>query len=282
MIEVILKGGLGNQMFEYSAARHLGIKYNKNLVLNTEYFSNIPKGDVPRKYQLDIFHIDKNIKLKETVNPIFRIIQKIVLKFSNKFFGEKAQIVFSKLMLRLDLPVYLNGYFQNEKYFKDDRDILIKEFTLTKKIGEEAKRLKGILEKSEGVCLNVRRGDYLRPDYIKIFGVLGMEYYQEALKQISDKVKNPLFCVFSDDPEWVKKEFKIDNVIFAGTDILKDYEQMYLMSLCKHNIIANSSFAWWGAWLNQNPNKIVIAPKQWAANRTSDDLDILPTGWIKI
>jgi hypothetical protein len=281
MIEVNLKGGLGNQMFEYATARHLGIKYKKNLVLNTEYFLNIPKGDIPRNYQLDIFHIDKTAKIKETINPLFKLIQKIVLKVFNKFFGEKIQIDFANILLKLNLPVYLNGYFQSEKYFKDSRDILLKEFTLTKEIGQEAKRLKDILEKSEGVCLNVRRGDYLRPDYIKIFGVLNMEYYQKALKYIKDKVKNPLVCVFSDDPEWVKKEFKIDNVIFAGTDILKDYEQMYLMSLCKHNIIANSSFAWWGAWLNQNPNKIVIAPKQWATNKTADELDILPKTWIQ-
>jgi hypothetical protein len=282
MINVILKGGLGNQMFEYASARHLSIKYKKNLVLNTEYFLNIPKGDVPRKYQLDIFHIDEKTKIKETINPLFKLIQKVVLKISNKFFGEKIQIALANILLKVNLPVYLNGYFQSEKYFKDSRDILLKEFTLTKEIGQEAKKLKEILEKSESICLNVRRGDYLRPDYIKIFGVLSMEYYQEALKYIKDKVKNPLVCVFSDDPEWVKKEFKIDNVIFAGTDILKDYEQMYLMSLCKHNIIANSSFAWWGAWLNQSLNKIVIAPKQWAGNKTSNELDILPKTWIQM
>lgn len=109
-----------------------------------------------------------------------------------------------------------------------------------------------------------------------------MEYYNKAVEYIKNEVKNPLICVFSDDPEWVKKEFKIENVIFAGNDILKDYEQMYLMSICKHNIIANSSFAWWGAWLNKNPNKIVIGPKQWLVNKTSDKLDVLPKEWIQI
>lgn len=278
MITINLKGGLGNQMFQYAAARHLSIKYQTDLVLNTEYFLNIPKGDVPRKYQLDIFNIDKNIKIKETIKPAIKFIQKIILKL----FNEKILYNFSNILLKLNLPVYLNGYFQSEKYFKESRNILLKEFTLKKELGDEAKKIKAMLQKSEGVCLNIRRGDYLRPDYIKIYGLCSMEYYNEALKYIKDNIKNPLICVFSDDPEWVKKEFKINNIIFAGTDILKDYEQMYLMSICKHNIIANSSFAWWGAWLNQNTNKIVIGPKQWFANKTSNQLDILPKEWIQI
>ncbi|MFH1454842.1 MAG: alpha-1,2-fucosyltransferase [bacterium] len=278
MITVNLKGGMGNQMFQYATARHLSIKYDSDLILNTEYFYNIPHGDVPRKYQLDIFNIKKNIKLKQTINPIVKILQKISLKI----FSEKTQTYIAFALLNFNLPVYLNGYFQSEKYFKNDRVILLKEFTLTKEIGTEARKIKEVLEKSESVCLNVRRGDYLRPDYIKIFGTCDIEYYNRAMEYIKNKVKNPLICVFSDDPEWVKKEFKIENVIFAGNDILKDYEQMYLMSICKHNIIANSSFAWWGAWLNQNPNKIIIGPKKWLANKTSDKLDVLPKEWIQI
>lgn len=271
MIEINLKGGLGNQMFQYATARNLSIKYKTDLVLNTEYFLNIPKGDVPRKYQLDIFNIDKNIKIKETINPIKKIWQKLSLKF----FGQKIQIPVANALLKIGLPVCLNGYFQNEKYFKDIRNILLKEFTLTKQLEVEAEKIKNILEKSESVCLNVRRSDYLRPENIKMFGTLNMEYYNNAIEYIKNKIKNPLICVFSDDPEGVKKEFKIDNVIFAGNDILKDYEQLYLMSICKHNIIANSSFAWWGAWLNQNQNKIIVCPKEWSIDKS-------PKEWIQI
>ncbi len=278
MITINLKGGLGNQMFQYAAARHLGVKYKTNLVLNTEYFSNIPHGDVPRKYQLNIFNIDKNIKFKESINQTVKLLQKILLKF----FGEKIQIPLANILLKVGLSVHLNGYFQSEIYFKNIRDILLKEFTLTKELGEEAGKIKNILENSEGVAINIRHADYLRPDYIKIYRTCNMEYYNKAVEYIKNEVKNPLICVFSDDPEWVKKEFKIENVIFAGNDILKDYEQMYLMSICKHNIIANSSFAWWGAWLNKNPNKIVIGPKQWLVNKTSDKLDVLPKEWIQI
>ncbi len=278
MIEVNLKGGLGNQMFQYAIGRQLSVRYKTNLVLNTEYFLNIPKGDVLRKYQLDIFKIDKNVKIKETINPAIKLLQKISLKI----LGEKIQIPITNTLLKVGLQVYLNGYFQNEKYFKDIRDVLLKEFTFTKELSEEAKRIKNILETSEGVAINIRRGDYVRTDYIKIFGTCDMTYYNKAIEYIKNEVKNPLMCVFSDDPEWVKKEFKIGKVIFAGNDILKDYEQMYLMSICKHNIIANSSFAWWGAWLNQNSNKIVIGPKRWAVNKTSDELEILPKTWIQI
>ena len=278
MIEINLKGGLGNQMFQYATAKNLSIKYKTNLVLNTEYFSNIPKGDVPRKYQLDIFNIDKNIKIKETINPVKKLWQKVTLKF----FGEKIQVPIANFLLKIGLSAKLNGYFQRENYFKDIRDTLLKEFTLKKEISEETKKIKNQIETSESVAVNIRRGDYLRPDYMKIYGTCNMEYYNKAIEYIKGKIPNPLFCIFSDDPEWVKKEFKMDNAIFAGNDILKDYEQMYLLTICKHNIIANSSFAWWGAWLNQNKNKIVIGPKMWLVGKTSDRLNILSKTWIQI
>lgn len=278
MIHIRIRGGLGNQMFQYATARHLSYKYNTDLALNTEYFYNTPKKDVKRKYQLDVFNIDKNIKTETKVNPIIKLIQKIFLKF----FGDKIQISIANLILKIKLSVYLNGYFQNEKYFSDIRAILLKEFTLNKEINEETKKIKEIILKSEAVCLNVRRGDYLRPDYLKIYGICSMEYYTKALEYIKQRVENPLICIFSDDPEWVKKEFKIDNVLFTDNRTISDYEQMYLMSLCKHNIMANSSFSWWGAWLNQNPNKIVIGPKQWLVNKSSEELDIMPKDWIKM
>lgn len=276
MIIVKLQGGLGNQMFQYATARHLSLKYRKEIILNTEYFSNIPKGDVSRKYQLDIFNIDKNIKMEDTTNLMLKWTQKIILKL----LSEKTLYNISEMFLKYNLPVYLSGYFQSEKYFKESRDILLREFTLTRELGEEAKKIKNIIEKSEAVCLNIRRGDYLRPDYMKIYGACSMDYYEKAIKYINSRIKTPLICVFSDDPEWVKKEFNTGNVIFAGNDVLKDYEQMHLMSLCKHNIIANSSFAWWGAWLNLNPNKIIIAPQKWF--NIDSPPDIIPESWIRI
>lgn len=278
MIHIRIRGGLGNQMFQYATARCLSHKYNTNLALNTEYFYNTPKKDVKRPYQLNVFNINKNIETETKVNPVMKLLQRVFLKF----FGDKIQISIANLILKIKLPVYLNGYFQNEKYFLDIREILLKEFTLNKEINEETKKIKERIEKSEAVCLNVRRGDYLRPDYLKIYGICSMEYYAEALKYIKQRVENPLVCIFSDDPEWVKKEFKIDNVLFTDNRTISDYEQMYLMSLCKHNIIANSSFSWWGAWLNQNPNKIVIGPKQWLVNKSSEELDIMPKDWIKM
>lgn len=276
MIVVKLQGGLGNQMFQYATARHLGIKYKKEIILNTEYFSNIPKDDVPRKYQLYIFNVDKNIKTENTSNMVLKFTQKIILKL----FSENTLYNISEIFLRFNLPVYLSGYFQSEKYFKGSREIILKELSLTRELGEEAEKIKNIIEKSEAVCLNVRRGDYLRPDYMKIYGACSTEYYNKAIEYIKNKIKNPLICVFSDDPEWVRKEFNIENVVFAGNDVLKDYEQMYLMSLCKHNIIANSSFAWWGAWLNQNPNKIIIAPQKWF--NIDSPPNIVPESWVRI
>lgn len=278
MLTINLKGGLGNQMFQYATARNLSLKYKTGIILNTEYFLNIPAKDVPRKYQLDLFNIDSQVQIKETLSPIIKISQKILLKV----FGEKIQLFTAKLFLNLKLPAYLNGYFQSEGYFMEIRDALLKEFAIKKELSEEAKKIKEVISKSEAVCINIRRSDYLRPDYAKIFGKYDRTYYEKAISYIKNRVANPLFCIFSDDPKWVKNEFKFDNIIFAGNDILKDHEQLYLMSLCKHNIITNSSFAWWGAWLNQNPNKIVIGPKQWLTNKTSEEMKILPKTWIQI
>ncbi|MFZ2038539.1 MAG: alpha-1,2-fucosyltransferase [Minisyncoccia bacterium] len=281
MIKIKLMGGMGNQMFQYATARALGIKNGKNITLNTNYFSNIPKGDTPRHFQLNVFNITGKGSNRKLDNILFLLFFRYLPRIFPALRNEKKQIVLANKLLRFDLSAYLSGYFQNEKYFKDNRNTLLKEFTLNTKLSEEGKRMEKILRENQSVCLNIRRSDYLRPDYVKIYGACTMEYYSLALKYIYTKVEKPLICIFSDDPEWVKKEFKMENVIFAGNDILKDYEQMYLMTQCKHNIIANSSFAWWGAWLNQNPNKIVIAPKQWFANKTANELDILPPEWIQ-
>jgi len=278
MIEIKLKGGMGNQMFQYATGRSLGLKYKIPVTLNTEYFINTPLGDTKREYQLDLFNIDKHIKIIDAENPIIKIIQKIL----QKFIGDRVSIFMTKLLLSVKLPVYLNGFFQNEKYFNNIRHILVKEFTLVNKISAEAERIKHQLESSQSVAINVRRGDYLRPDNIKLYGTCDIKYYNNAVTYIRNKMPNPLFCIFSDDQEWVKNEFKMSNAIFAGNDTLKDYEQMYLMTICKHNIIANSTFSWWGAWLNQNPDKIVIAPRQWMVDKTADELDILPKDWMQI
>lgn len=135
------------------------------------------------------------------------------------------------------------------------------------------------------VSLHVRRGDYVSNLTINQFhGTCSLEYYNQAIAQIAKKVETPHFFVFSDDPEWVKSNLKIDYsiTIVDHNNADKNYEDIRLMSLCKHHIIANSSFSWWGAWLCRNPNKIVIAPLKWFNDKSINTTDLIPDGWIKI
>ena len=135
------------------------------------------------------------------------------------------------------------------------------------------------------VCIHIRRGDYVEDIITNQFhGVCNLDYYYRSIEYIASKIKNPYFFVFSDDPLWVKQNL----ILKYPCDYIdqnfgkKDYEDMRVISKCKHNIIANSSFSWWGAWLNINPNKIVIAPKNWFKSKAINTKDLIPESWFKI
>jgi len=173
------------------------------------------------------------------------------------------------------------GYMQSEKYFSHNRSFILDLFAPTVEIGSYIKsKYKNILE-SNSLSIHIRRGDYVNlPDYHPLIGV---EYYTEAANHITSKVPIDSYVIFSDDIEYCKKLFGDAKEI---TYIIgeEDYIDLYLMSFCKHNIITNSTFSWWGAWLNQNPDKIVVAPKQWfgPAKSTLDTRDLIPETWIKL
>ena len=166
---------------------------------------------------------------------------------------------------------YIKGWFQSEEYFKSIRPILLKEFVPRKKLRIPGK-LRAALNDSESVSLHVRRGDYVRLNL-----ALDIGYYVKAMEYMEQIYENPIFVVFSDDLEWVKKNLPIKGrFILANEDKnLKDYEELFLMSRCRSNIISNSTFSWWGAWLNQNRNKVVIAPKKWYKAQRN----IVPKEW---
>jgi len=140
------------------------------------------------------------------------------------------------------------------------------------------------IKEKNSVSLHIRRGDYLTMQKaIDTIGVCPLDYYDKAIREITRKIKNPTFFIFSDDINWVKENLKTNSpTIFVSGGKLKDYEELILMSKCKHNIIANSSFSWWGAWLNNNPNKIVIAPKKWFKDTSKNTRDLIPESWLKL
>ena len=133
--------------------------------------------------------------------------------------------------------------------------------------------------------MHIRRGDYVsNPTTNKLHGTCSLEYYHNAVDIIAAKVSNPHFFIFSDDHEWARNNFKIDYPLtfVAHNNAGKNYEDMRLMSLCKHHIIANSSFSWWGAWLGSNPKKIVCAPRGWFKDKSLNTNDIIPSDWSRI
>ena len=289
MIITKLTGGLGNQMFQYAIGRSLAEKNNTELKLDVSWF-NSQKG-TPRKYGLTFFKILENIATDKEIKKLELYKKRSGIKyfFNNLFFAnnsiyitENSNIFNKNILKNKNKDIYLNGYWQNEKYFNDIRKIILKEFTLKDESSLHNKKIKKLIEDTNSVSIHIRRGDYIEDKKTNIVhGTCSLDYYQDAIKKISKYDDNLNIFVFSDEIKWVKNNLKtILPIIFVEGN--KDYEDIILMSLCKHNIIANSSFSWWGAWLNQNPNKMIVAPKKWFNDLEKNKNNSIPKTWIKL
>jgi hypothetical protein len=257
-ISIDIKGGLGNIMFQISTAYSTSLENNMKLVVDsTNYYGGHHGLD---KYKNNILR-----KIEFSKNTI-----------SVPGYGEK-EFKFNELP-KFEKSVKLSGYFQSEKYFKKHRKEILELFSPTEEILNKInKNYLSILEKNT-TSIHVRRGDYL---HLENFHPTQKEnYYQNAIGHLSD---DTLYLIFSDDINWCKNNFNfIENKIFI--DNLEDFEELYLMSMCKNNIIANSSFSWWGAWMNKNENKKIISPNTWFGKSLyyHDTSDIYGENWIKI
>lgn len=290
MITVKLIGGIGNQMFQYAAGRGLAIANNTRLALDiTDLQTTLPRKNFTRRcFALDFFKIDARLtafsKLgKRLPNAAFLINR--LARFSRRTIKEKQPFIFDPTVASAGDGVYLDGWWQNEKYFSGIRETLLHDFSLKDEAGKEARTILGLIKNSgdlPAISLHIRRGDYVSNKLNnRYLGVCGPDYYRAALAVMGERIGNFNLFVFSDDIEWAKY-----NLSYAGKTVyvsgrgLGDGEELILMSKCSHNIIANSSFSWWGAWLNQNKNKIVVAPGKWFNIWNTSDL--IPSGWIKV
>ena len=291
MIIVKLIGGLGNQLFQYSFGRLLSHKNNSVLKLDTSAFYNYKLHN----YSLNHFNIKESI-ISETERNFFffdsptlniTVLKHITPKFfrfSSKYIKAK-DIYFHSDYLDLRGDFYLEGYWQSENFFVEIRDILLNELTVNTPITKSNSDYLDNIKATNSVSLHIRRADYL--DNLKtnsVHGVCEINYYNKAVNKIFENVTDPVFFVFTDDHEWVKKELNIGcpfNLI-EGNNAEFNYEDLRLMKNCKHNIIANSTFSWWGAWLNNNIDKLIIAPKQWFLTDEYSAKDILPKNFIKL
>jgi hypothetical protein len=260
MIVTKIQGGLGNQLFQWAYTKNLTTKHSCNHILDISLYSKNISHITKRNFSLDQF-------------------QSLDLITENKSYDNDYDLIiddfkFKELTYDPNKIYYLDGYWQSEKYFKESESV-IKESLSPNQILKE-KLLKFDFKNKKLVSLHVRRTDYITSN--GFHPLIPLLYYENAVEMIGDYDN---ILIFSDDINWCKENLNFKNSIFI--DGLTDVESLYLMSYCHHNIIANSSFSWWGAWLNSNPDKIVVAPLTWFGENVKYETEnIIPENWIRI
>lgn len=298
MICVNINGGLGNQMFQYACGKALAIKNNTSLVLDLSLMNKV-KGSsraTKRSFELsDVFNVhstEASVAELKRIKPIeYRALNVFAIKLGlkgiqkSKYFIEN-KFSFDPNIKKVGKDCYLSGYWQSPKYFDVVESLIHDEFTFQRKLDYKNLGIESLIRGVNAVSIHIRRTDFQNTVSNSIHGICSLEYYGEAVKFISTKLANPHFFVFSDDVNWAKENLNLPYqcTFISGNSGSKSYIDMQLMSACKHNIIANSSFSWWGAWLNKNLNKIVIAPKIWFVDKKLNDqtIDLIPDSWKRM
>lgn len=290
MIIVRLEGGLGNQLFQYAAGRTVALNSNHDLLLDILGFET----DTLRGYCLQHFNISQSFA---TENQVARLTSSKGLKKYVRYVKKKFPLCqgswviekdfrFNPDILNLRGDIYLDGYWQSYKYFENIKDVLKKDLEITTPADGKNIEMATQIKNSLSVSVHIRRGDYVsNPQVNSRHGLCSLEYYKAAIQRIVNAVGTPQFFVFSDDPVWARANLNLNYpVTFCDHNNSSDrhYEDLRLMSLCKHNILANSSFSWWAAWLNANPEKIVFAPERWFAASGVDTSNLIPGNWQRI
>lgn len=292
MIIVNLIGGLGNQMFQYATGRAAAHRLGVPLLLDASGFAQYEL----RRYELGELSIQGRLATEAELagagvslkapTLLRRIGQTLGLSRPANLFKE-ASFAYDARFEKVMAPVYLSGYWQSERYFADIADLLRTELSLNQPLDAENERI-GLKIRDAGanaVSLHIRRGDYVsNPQTAQYHGVCSSDYYHNAVDYIAAKQKNPHFFVFSDDHAWVNENFKLNHemtmVDVNGAD--RGVCDMALMRECRHHVIANSSFSWWGAWLSNGEGKVVIAPKRWFNDGNIDTKDLIPSAWVRL
>lgn len=293
MIVVKLMGGMGNQLFQYALGRSLALDHNTEFKMDTGFLldrSPREPGFVYRDYDLGIFNTQESFATPEEVNTLTKKIVKIkkLDRILKKLSGVKPTYFkephfhFYPGIFDLGGNVYFEGYWQSPKYFAKHELLIRKEFTPRNPLPAHAIQLAAVINNSNSIAVNVRRGDFVTSS---VHNVMGLEYYKTAEQKIREKVSNPHYFVFSDDINWCSENLRFNGPTtyvgheFAGS---KFGDYLLLMSQCKHFVIPNSSFAWWAAWLNNQPGKMVIAPAKWFHEPGVDTSDLIPAEWLRI
>ncbi len=293
MVIAQLVGGLANQMVIYAAARSLAEHLHVELKLDITQLDK----DNSRNYALHHLGITAALATQEEINKVLRksqfwLINKIQKKV-HKFYKGNALGVYQDPPVKFDPNffalkdnTYIKGTYISKSYFESIASILKQEFQIKSPLSPQTERLLKIMASQNSISIHVRRGDYADNGKTQqVHGLLSLDFYKKAIQYCDERMQAPVYYVFSDDVSWVKKNLDINGSIYFidHTNADRAYEDVLMMSQCKHNIIANSGFSFWGAWLNANKEKLVIAPEQWFADKAlNKQFDLLPEEWVKL
>lgn len=293
-MSVIVKccGGLGNQMFQYAFGRALSLDLNTDLKIE---ISSLVSGERP--FSLDIFKLHNNVVFCKDFSSYYNA--KIWLSKKCKKYNMSSTSKFLPSVMIEPYParftsrdeikknpakdVWAEGYWQSEKYFFHHGNDIRGGFVLKEESYDFLKWRGTILSNpASSVSLHIRRGDYVsNRSANEVHGVLPLEYYKRAEEFLSVRNSSLVFYVFTDDPLWAKENLSLNgDIVYVSNPKLKDYEELVLMSLCRHHVLANSSFSWWGAWLDDKDSGQTIAPIKWFQSMGSDH--IVPEKWLRI
>ena len=290
-----LNGGLGNQMFQYALAKVIAYKHGAKLLLDKDIFNLTEKkpGHMPRKYELGIFNVnspeatEKELLYFEQLSFLNKLKREFHLNYPEMCY--EANFSYSEHIKNKKPPVYLRGFFQSYKYYSGYEEIVRDCFRFPESdLDAENMQILNSIRSTKSVAVHIRRGDYINDKVTNnIHGLCSLEYYQNAMKTMLELDSDMVFYFFSDDISWVRSNFQNYNeqaIFIKGNNGKNSWKDMMLMSNCDHNIIANSSFSWWAAWLNNNQDKKVIAPKRWFKDDEKEryTYDLIPQPWLRL
>jgi hypothetical protein len=293
MVIVELSDGLGNQMFQYAAGRRLA--HRRGSVLKLALTELVPRapGIASRSYGLRHLNIQERFATSTDLARVVEIERGASRRWQAKVLRAVAPLHlmaeqhfhFDHSILAAPDNVYLRGYWQSERYFDDVADLIRSEFALRHALSPKSQQIAAHIEQTMAVGIHVRRGDYVSsPQRLRYHGTCEPEYYTRCMRAVAERVERPHCFVFSDDPGWVRDNLHLDHpvTIVAHNGPERDFEDLHLMSRCRHFIIANSTFSWWAAWLSASHGKFIVAPARWFADAPHDTCDLLPAAWQRM
>ena len=284
MIITAFKGGLGNQLFQYAAARKFAYAGQTELKLD---FRNYAK--VMHELKIRCFNIEENVATEQECDRLTRkdvlyYLEKTLPYYKRRFVWERNWMFDQNLVGIKRKNMYVRGTFQSPKYFDGIETILRKELTPKESVDKKYRDIIDVINGTNSVSIHIRRGDMMAESTGR--HVVTPSYYTSAVEYIKQRVKDPRFFVFSDDIPWVKENLAFtEHMEFVSRPGIHDYEELLIMAKCKSNIIGDSTFSWWGAWLDTNLDKIVICPEKWLTDpemNAAYTQNLLPESWVRL